>query len=207
METLFAADNELSIGFLAHLFDILHARELAAMSLCCRYYRDAILSRFKSCRLDEIIQRELEEHTISFYILAGRLTVPLEEQLPRWNSLLMCTHEKPVCLASFFCCLVGSRAVNNADYMIPKLKQCKDVGYPQIFVGCGDDGDLKVVDAWKPPNRIAVVSQSVLEKNGVISFHLTDNYFISDNHEKDDIRVHMRNKCIFYMYRSEFLLH
>ena len=194
METLSGHELDCILGYLG-------IQDLASLSLCCRVFRDKALQLLKPSKMDEVIRSNLGDDAVKFYILAGRLLVPLSEGQSRWKSPLMCTHQMPIGFALFLDYLFGGRVLSRLEGMWSLTEDPERV---VVFKGHSCEEDRQAVRNWKPGTKFAFVSREQLQHEDLVSFKFPLRELDYIEYKGDEITEPMRRKCLFYMYRSEF---
>ena len=197
MEILLCNGYELGI-----ILGFLGIQDLASLSLCCRTLRDKTVQLLKPSKMDEVIQPNLGEDIVKFYILAGRLLLPLTERNSRWKIPLMCTHQRGTGLALFLAYLFKGRVLSRPEGMWSVTEE--DPERVIVFKGHGCEEDRQAVRNWKSGTKFVFVSREELEYEDSTSFKFPIRELDFIEYQGDEITEPMRTKCLFYMYRSEF---
>jgi hypothetical protein len=197
MEMLLCSGHEWGV-----ILGFLGIQDLASLSLCCRTLRDNTLQLLKPSKMDRVIQPNLGDNAVKFYILAGRLLVPLAERNPRWDIPLMCTHQRGFGFAAFLSYLFKGRVLTRPEGMNSSTRE--DPEHVKVFKGHGYEDDKQALRNWERHTKFAFVSKEKLWYNGWESFDFFTRELDFIEYQGDKITEPMRKKCLFYMYRSEF---
>lgn len=204
----------LSISFGNFLIDYLDIKSCASLSLVskiCAKIVDDYLASFSSG--DAYFRNILGKETIKFYTLLGRLIVPFEEKKKRWDTLPLFTTYR----CAPFCFLIGTIIkgiiVNNPRFISYKNENnYTEDDYKSSWVFCGHNEKVneKIATEWKDTNlRMVVVSSGMIIQPYISPFIFPDDLDVGDIHrrrEDSQFVSNTRKRCLFYVYRSEWLL-
>lgn len=204
----------LTVSFNDFLIDYIDIKSCASLSLVSKTCAKIVDDYLTSFSLGGAYFRNiLGKETIKFYTLLGRLIVPFEEKKKRWNILpLFATYR-----CAPFCVLIGTiikgRIVNNPRFISYKNENNyteDDYKTSWVFCGHNEKENEKIATEWTGTNlRMVVVSSGVIIQPYILPFIFPDDLDVRDIHrrrEDSQFVSNTRKRCLFYVYRSEWLL-
>lgn len=203
MDALFNDADEFSTRFLSQIFEFCEPSVLASMSLCCRRFQLLAFARLKTSVTRTKLESDLEEQTLQFYVMIGRLAAfPQDKTLLRYP-------QRPyinVRYGSHLCCLLATILLGVEATNIKYLKDRKWTT-PIIFAGRTLTEQWEALQFCDAEMPVVFISAELLYGSSMPIIHLRS--FGSSIEEAADERLcaELRLICLFHAYRYEFIMH